>query len=685
MTFAQKGEKSRRIQIPPPVCYASEKVEKSYTPPPVNILLKSASEKQSEINVTYSLFPEKAKQAFEYAVNIWEYIIQSEIPIYLQANWRSQSSNVLGSAGPSSYLTNFQNTPHSGRFYPIVLAEKISKKEITGPSSPDIVADFNEDIAWYFGTDGNTPDSLYDFVTVVLHEIGHGLGFTGFFYVSDDLGAYGYHENGEAASFDLLVVDNNEDQLVDSTIFPVLSTELEAAFTSGKLYANSPVAIKEGNGFKPKLYAPGKFDEGSSIYHIDDATYPNNLMNHAIAKAEAMHDPGPMVTGILNDIGWKHMYIDFTQPKDIEQIQPITFTASIESDYQLDTSSLYIYYSNDEFINHKDSLALDKTNSPTIFSAQLTPEIEAGEIHYYLSAADTMNRFFKLPTEAPNELYSVTIGPDTEKPVINHDPVAYFLLTGEQLEIQAFVDDNVGVDTVYVIYEINGEPQIPFGLIQHSTAKYKGTFNFNLEQLNNGDEITYNIVATDISAAQNKRTIPFKDKFRFKTETIFDPVNRYYNDFNSATIDFIISDFDIYTENYFEDGALHSPHPYQSPNKDDSYLNFTTVLKYPIVLGENARMSFDEVVLVEPGESQSEFGDDDFWDYVIIEGSKDSGKTWLQVAAGYDSGANSTWNNKYFENIVDNESLTEGDSDWFLKREIDLLENKNFNPGDTIL
>ena len=29
------------------------------------------------------------------------------------------------------------------------------------------------------GTDGNTPLGKIDFVTVVLHEIGHGLGFTG--------------------------------------------------------------------------------------------------------------------------------------------------------------------------------------------------------------------------------------------------------------------------------------------------------------------------------------------------------------------------------------------------------------------------------------------------------------------------------------------------------------------------
>jgi len=671
--------------VSPPICYASDKVERSYTPPPAELLLKSSTDKQAEIIINYSLFPQKAKQAFEFAVNIWEQLIESDVPIYIQANWRSQSPNVLGSAGPSRYITNFNNIPHSERYYPIAVAEKISRKQITGPSNPDITADFNEDIEWYFGTDGNTPDSLYDFVTVVLHEIGHGLGFTGFFYADRGLGTYGYFDEGDVSAFDLLVVDKDKNQLIDTSFYPIASADLQGAFTSDRLYADSPVAIKKGGGYEPKLYAPNTFDDGSSIYHIDDATYPDNLMNHAIGKAEANHDPGSLVTGILYDIGWKHTYIDFEKPKDIEQVQPIAFTASIESDYPLDTNLLYIYYSTDAFLNHKDSLLLKANTSSNVFSAQLTPKIETGEVHYYLFVTDTMNRIFKLPTEAPNEIYSIKICPDTENPEIKHNPIPYYLMNGEQLDIEAIVDDNVGIDTVYVEYELNGKPQTPFGLFQDSLTRYKGTFNLDLEQLSNGDEITYNVIAKDIASTQNIKKIPFKDQFSFKTEQIFEPVNRYYNDFNSSFVDFVISDFDIYTANNFENGALHSPHPYGSPNEDDTFWNLTTVLKYPVILGENARMTFDEIVLVEPGEDQTNFGDEEFWDYVIIEGSKDYGKTWLQVSDGYDSRANTLWNNKYFENIVENESLTEGDSEWFVKREIDLLGNDNFGMNDTVL
>ena len=46
----------------------------------------------------------------------------------------------------------------------------------------DIITSFNSHAAvdWYFGTDGNTPSRRRDFVSVVLHEIGHGLGFISF-------------------------------------------------------------------------------------------------------------------------------------------------------------------------------------------------------------------------------------------------------------------------------------------------------------------------------------------------------------------------------------------------------------------------------------------------------------------------------------------------------------------------
>lgn len=677
------------MQVPPPVCYASDKIEKSFIPPPAENLLKSNAEKKSDIIVTYSLFSANAKAAFEYAVSIWEHIIESEIPIYIEARWRTMDNNILGSSGPSDYYANFEYAPRKNRFYPISVVEKITKSEITGPSSPDIKSTFNKEIKWYFGTDGKTPELLYDFVTVVLHEIGHGLGFTGFFFVTGKVGAYGNGNAGDAAAFDILVVSDKNELLTDTAIFKMPSEKLYNAFTSTLLFSNSPAAITNNTGNKPKLYTPATWNAGSSIYHLNDATYPlgteNSLMTHAIGKGEAVHDPGPITKGILADIGWKHMKLKLDKPKDVEVKNPIVFNLSIVSDFEIDSNALFVFYSTNSFKKSKDSLLLIPNKTTGIFSATLNPNIETGRIDYYINAGDKMNRAFSLPTEAPKELYSVTIGPDNIPPEINHSPIPYFVSNGENIKISTEADDNLGVDSVYVEFSINNIPQQPFGLKLDSANIYSGIFNTDTRLLNDGDRITYRIFALDLSNARNRTVSPANDYYSFKVEKIYNPIGGYFNDFNNPTTDFILSDFNIYTETGFKNGSLHSPHPYPSPNKNNANLNFSTMLKYPLILKESGTMSFDEVVLVEPGETLAKFGDENFWDYVIVEGSKNGGETWLPIANGYDSGDNTIWKTNYNKNVVNQISRTVGIPDWYINREIKLLENGNFKANDTIL
>jgi hypothetical protein len=95
-------------------------------------------------------------------------------------------------------------------------------------------------------------------------------------------------------------------------------------------------------------------------------------------------------------------------------------------------------------------------------------------------------------------------------------------------------------------------------------------------------------------------------------------------------------------------------------------------------------MAFNEIVLVEPGEVLTKFGDEEFWDYVIVEGSKDKGETWLPLTDGYDSRANSTWEQEYNDNISENNSTAVAIPEWYMEREINMLENGNFKAGDTI-
>jgi hypothetical protein len=113
--------------------------------------------------------------------------------------------------------------------------------------------------------------------------------------------------------------------------------------------------------------------------------------------------------------------------------------------------------------------------------------------------------------------------------------------------------------------------------------------------------------------------------------------------------------------------------------------NFSTILRNPIILKPGGAMSYDEIVLVEPADSGIEFGDDEFWDYVIVEGSKDGGNSWHALIDGYDSNSQQSWLEKYNSSMSGNNSTAVATKDLYVKRNFQLLANGNFTAGDTIL
>lgn len=686
---SQKLWQKQGLQIPHPVCYASDKVEKSFVPPPADVIKRLKSgEKKSEIIVSYSLFPQQARVAFEYAVEIWEGLIDSPVPIYIQANWRTKDSNVLGSCGPSDFEKNFPGAPYENIYYPIALAEKIQGLELTGSGRPDMVAEFNKDIDWYFGLDGNTPLMLYDFVSVVLHEIAHGLGFTGFFFALDLTAGYSWWDWGDATSFDNLIINAQKQQLINTSLFDNPSANLRNQLTSNELYFRSPVTLATGSDTYPRIYAPNDWNDGSSIYHLDYRLYPpgniNTLMTHTYGRGQAVHHPGPVTLGILADIGWKNLKFEHAPLKDQEIIGPLNLEAQIISDYPIDNSKVFLYFSTDSFRTNYDSIPLIQSESNT-YKAQLNIDPATISLHYYLGATDSMNRTFTLPNAAPDAMITVNFGPDKIIPVIDHEPLSYFFDTGDRVEIRARVEDNLGIDTVYVEYSVNGAEKQSFGLIHEDGFIYSGAFPPGNEEFNDKDVITYHIVAVDASSAGNKSTFPEVNNLTFEVEKMMEPVTFYQNQFESNDHDFLLHDFDIFHDMGFENGALHSPHPYPSPDEDDMEFNFFTLLKHPVILQDNALLSYDEIVLVEPGDSGTIYGDSNFWDFVIVEGSKNKGITWLPLTDGYDSRKQPLWEENFYHSIADMNSTTIGNSQLYISNQINMLANGNFSKGDTIL
>jgi len=683
MCYGQELWKKEAIKLPPSVCYASHESHKSYNKPPIK--LKSGTSKKSTIIVDYVGFPETAKLAFQFAVDIWQDLINSPVPIHIQATWTSLDTDVLGSCSPSDYFLNFNSAQIWNCYYPIALVEKMLGREVNSSTGYEIEASFNKDFTnWYFGTDGNTPTDRYDFVSTVLHELTHGLGFHGFFY-SDSRGRGGYGGTDKlAAAFDQYVINKNGEKLVNTALFANPSVKLHDNLTSGWLEFNSKLDV---DSF-PRLYAPSTWDSGSSIYHLNDASYPtgnaNSLMTHAMGMGEANHNPGPNTLAIMYDMGWMFISIKHEQLKDIEYIAPINFNAQIESDYDLDSTKLFLIYSTNKFLK-KDSVRLKATSSPAIFNARITPA-QNGEIQYYFSAKDVKKRTFVFPSNSPTRYLSITIGIDHTPPVITHEPIKFLLSSSLSAKIDVEATDNMGIKSVKVEYFVNDGLTInELVLVNDSADHYSGILSFPKGSVHGGDIISYKIVATDVSSQSNVGKQPLSGFNRFKIEGIYDPVDRYVTNFDVGNQDFIGSDFTISTASGFDTPALNSAHPYPSPDTDNTEFNFSTILRYPITLNTTGKMTFDEIALVEPGDVGTKFGDPNFWDYVIVEGSKDGGSTWNPFADGYDSNLQPSWLRLWNSSMSGNNSTAVPTKDLMVKHEINMLVNGNFTVGDVVL
>lgn len=115
---------------------------------------------------------------FQRAAEIWEDALHPTSDIFVQATIDPLGPNILGSAGATVIFANFPGAEFSNTWYPSALADQLAGVELN-PGAADIRARFASGFNFYLGFDGNE-GALVDLLPVVLHELGHGLGFANF-------------------------------------------------------------------------------------------------------------------------------------------------------------------------------------------------------------------------------------------------------------------------------------------------------------------------------------------------------------------------------------------------------------------------------------------------------------------------------------------------------------------------
>ncbi|MBK7660146.1 MAG: hypothetical protein IPJ28_13840 [Betaproteobacteria bacterium] len=248
-----------------------------------------------------------AQTAFQFAANIWSSLIQSSVPIVVNACFAPLETGVLGSAGPGNLTRDFPNAPIASSFYAMALANSLAGVDLD-TSNPDIRANFSSTFNWYFGTDRNTPAGQVDFVSVVLHELGHGLGFLGSMDVAGGQGSYGLGTapNVFPIVYDRFTVNGAGQALLNTALFPNPSAALATQLQSNSIFFTATNANAANGGTRVPLYAPPAWNDGSSYSHLAESFNgtANALMTFSLSGNEAIHNPGPVALGMFRDMGW---------------------------------------------------------------------------------------------------------------------------------------------------------------------------------------------------------------------------------------------------------------------------------------------------------------------------------------------------------------------------------------------
>lgn len=127
---------------------------------------------------------------YDYIAKKWSKELPPGPEIKVQATWEALTCTatgaVLGSAGAWSVWRDFPNAPFPATWYSGALANTLAGEDLDGGTDPEIISRFNVNLGkpgcltgsfFYLGVDNIVPAGQVNFAEVLLHELGHGLGF----------------------------------------------------------------------------------------------------------------------------------------------------------------------------------------------------------------------------------------------------------------------------------------------------------------------------------------------------------------------------------------------------------------------------------------------------------------------------------------------------------------------------
>ncbi|TQV66285.1 hypothetical protein FKG94_27200 [Exilibacterium tricleocarpae] len=224
------------------------------------------------------------------ATRIWAAVLDIRVDVALDISFEAlecdNTSAVVGVASPVSVFRNFRGAPKNDTWYVSALANTLAGVDL-GPDERDIEAVFNGSLGtpgclgganFYYGFDRNAGFNQIDLLHIVLHELGHGLGFISLIDINTGGLLNGFN-------------DTFTDNLRDAGFVPysaLSNSQRQAAITSQTVWGGAAVsagidtldfgAVSAGAVTAVPMFTPATLDEGSSLSHWAGTLAPEELM-----------------------------------------------------------------------------------------------------------------------------------------------------------------------------------------------------------------------------------------------------------------------------------------------------------------------------------------------------------------------------------------------------------------------
>ncbi len=230
-----------------------------------------------------ALLGPQRKAAFEYALGLWSQRLPASYvgeTIVVAAGTRSYlaAGALLAVAQSTSFFENFHGAmPET--LYSVALANHLAKQDLNA-SQPEITVTVNEDIdtaalifgvcGFYYQTDGQTGSDKYDIVSLIMHEIAHGPGFT------SNIAADGSYSRTTLGTANPTIWDRFLEIGNGTDLAALTRGQRAQALVGGDLFWRGSRAIRNNGSQRPEIFAPPMHIQGRARRISMKARTPTN-------------------------------------------------------------------------------------------------------------------------------------------------------------------------------------------------------------------------------------------------------------------------------------------------------------------------------------------------------------------------------------------------------------------------